>query len=388
MLQALRSASRSQHVKPITPRGLAGRLSINASPHVHRQCVCHISTPQTRSRQAEQRTRTSESNSDSISVFLPQEQTQLKPLVNTATSSTTSQISDHHDLPSFLRYHNARRASTTDPEKRVKLSRSYVFLGTRYEYLIQRHLQDHLGFDLTRVGGAGDGGVDLIGTWKLPLPETGGDGVAKSGNGTTFRVILQAKRIATSRKLQPGLMRELEGTLTYANSMRSLQEAFAAHRIRRLNSSGRLETPVDSAEPVEHEKADLSHLSTIGILIATRPLTDGIEKAMASSRRPLMYMYLEDSSLLDPKEETTTHNHQTWDEQGPVSQGTSDLSVPNTKIRQITWNNAASRVGLEGYNVLRRYHDDGDAAQDGHGLQGEAAMTYLGNPVHFQKQVP
>ena len=360
----------------------------------------------------------------SVDVFLPQRETEtaLKPLLNTITVKPNS---EHYNLPSFLSYHAHRRATTTDPIKRAKLSKSSVYLGTRYEYLIQRHLQDHLGFDLTRVGGKGDGGIDLIGTWTLPSSSalaiasgnSANGGVTKLSSKPTFRILLQAKRLTNTRKPMPALMRELEGTIISSFSSRALQEAFAAHRIRRSPylpdnvSVGASESSPSAvsrndeddveAEAEILEKADLSHLPTLGILLTTRPLTDGIEKAMSTSRRPLMYIYLGESSCPPPGTASAANSdgEEASDiEKSSESDGDSvlpnevdsvvrddDQAVPVTTVRQIAWNNAASRAGLEGYNVVRKYSDHKVVRG---GLDGEAVIVYQGRPVTFEKQMP
>ena len=315
-----------------------------------------------------------------VSIFLPHESLALK--VATAAPST-SIVATHYDLASYLRFHTARCTAQTDADKRVKLSQSSVYLGTRYEYLIQQHLTSNLGFSLTRIGGKGDGGVDLIGTWKVPGAGTG------AGGDETFKILVQAKRLTTHRKPMPALMRELEGTLMGSRSSRALGQAFAAHQIRvrsQMSTTPLSESSTKSAtKPGPKARSTKSPgklppdtLPTLGILITTRPLTNGIEKAMASSRRCLMYMCLEESL---PTPSSTTTNSPTGTESDPV---------PSTRIRQIAWNAAASRAGLEGYAVVTRYSDsDSDASADvagkGEAMSGEATLMYQGRPVVFRR---
>lgn len=75
---------------------------------------------------------------------------------------------------------------------------STVYVGTLYEYLCLDALK-RFGFSLERVGGRGDEGVDLIGTWKLPSEEV------------PLSAIVQCK--ALKLKAGPVLVRELEGAL-------------------------------------------------------------------------------------------------------------------------------------------------------------------------------
>ncbi|KAK5956420.1 hypothetical protein OHC33_002997 [Knufia fluminis] len=416
-----------------------------------------------------------------VSVFLPHEDLQLKAANASKSLPSTSILTDHHDLSSYLRFHQSRINAQSDPAKRDKLSISSVYLGTRYEYLIQRHLQDELGFSLTRIGGKGDGGVDLIGTWGLPGLSSNSSigssghrgGGCSEGVGTTqtFRVLLQAKRLSSHRKPMPSLMRELEGTLMGSSSSRPLQEAFAAHRIRVASLQPRTPSPSSPPSPspslwssaasasglngafttspildpegspirvFDNEKTTTTtsssanspsetqidpiqspdtstspspstltltstpDLPTLGILITTRPLTDGVEKSMASSRQPLMYICLEESGSnstasisSSPESEveappTSTHD----DGNGNGNDNANDdaytstpiepnpKSVPKTLIRQITWNAAAARAGLEGYDVVTKYSD---ADNDEGGLTGEATFMYQGRPVRFPR---
>lgn len=66
--------------------------------------------------------------------------------------------------------------------------------------------------DLTRVGGKGDGGIDLRGQWKLPglhhlqPPARDSDGVVR------FRVLAQCK--AEQKKVGPKTVREMEGVVS------------------------------------------------------------------------------------------------------------------------------------------------------------------------------
>lgn len=90
----------------------------------------------------------------------------------------------HHDLPSFEAHAARTNLSPT----------STVYLGTRYEYTVLTSLS-RLGFSLTRIGGASDLGLDLVGSWTVC--------------GTERRVMLQCKAMAAS----PAQVRELEGAV-------------------------------------------------------------------------------------------------------------------------------------------------------------------------------
>lgn len=98
---------------------------------------------------------------------------------------------NHHDLASFLA--DAER-SGVDPA-------STTYVGTHFEYTVASALSA-LGFDLRRVGGKSDRGIDLLGTWTVP-----------SSPDSPLRVVLQCK---VSKATGPSLVRELEGTVLSA----------------------------------------------------------------------------------------------------------------------------------------------------------------------------
>lgn len=101
----------------------------------------------------------------------------------------------HSDLKSFLAYADR---TALDPT-------SSVYIGTHYEYTVASALSRY-GIVAKRCGGASDLGVDLLGTWKIP--------VQADSSPSQLRVILQCK--AGSRRIGPALIRELEGSFVGA----------------------------------------------------------------------------------------------------------------------------------------------------------------------------
>ncbi|KAG0322748.1 hypothetical protein BGZ97_004403 [Linnemannia gamsii] len=86
---------------------------------------------------------------------------------------------------------------------------STIYRGTLFEYQTQKILQKTLGIYTQRSAGNGDLGVDLRGTWFLPLsasPEAG-DKVRH------LKVIVQCKKMAS--KIGPKYVRELQGSLSF-----------------------------------------------------------------------------------------------------------------------------------------------------------------------------
>ncbi|KKF96704.1 hypothetical protein CFO_g945 [Ceratocystis platani] len=79
--------------------------------------------------------------------------------------------------------------------------KSTVFVGTYYEYLVRNTLACY-GFDLRRIGGACDGGIDLLGVWTPPSAKA------------PLHVIVQCK--GGGQAVGPRLIRELEGAFVGA----------------------------------------------------------------------------------------------------------------------------------------------------------------------------
>lgn len=301
-----------------------------------------------------------------ISIYAPE--SELTKLRAKTSKTNTRIVADHYDLKSFLEYQSAKGVNTD----------STVALGTRYEYLIQRHLQDKLGFSLTRIGGKGDGGIDLIGTWTIPNLSPASSSVSASftsppAANTTFRVLIQAKRLSAHRKPMPALMRELEGTLESSSSIQSITQAFQHHLFRKREEYVRQSAagmnsvllPEQSPEP-EPSNVSSTALPTLAILVTTNPLTDGIRKLMSGSRSNLMYVCMEEN----------------------VATEQSDTTIPSTSIQQIAWNASAAQAGLEGLDVGMRYADD--SADRNSRLNAssttaarEAILIHDGRPIQF-----
>ncbi|RKP00259.1 hypothetical protein CXG81DRAFT_27017 [Caulochytrium protostelioides] len=89
---------------------------------------------------------------------------------------------------------------------------STVARGTAYETALQAWWAQH-HVALTRRGGAGDQGIDLIGVWR-PQPDV------------RATLLLQCKHVA--RALQPAVVREFEGTLWRAHGARAAHGAHGA----------------------------------------------------------------------------------------------------------------------------------------------------------------
>ncbi|KAI0206353.1 hypothetical protein F4808DRAFT_455115 [Astrocystis sublimbata] len=148
----------------------------------------------------------------------------------------------HHDLASYIAY--AERTGL-DVE-------STVFVGTHYEYHVASTL-GILGFDLRRIGGHSDKGIDLLGTWGLP----------STPKDLPLRVLLQCKAFSTPKsRISPQYIRELEGAYLGA-------------------------------------PAGWRGSGVIAFLVTQRPATKGVREALAHSRWPLGYVSCSGEGMLE-----------------------------------------------------------------------------------------
>ncbi|KAH8173294.1 restriction endonuclease domain-containing protein [Sarocladium implicatum] len=153
------------------------------------------------------------------------------------SASTTN----HHDLASFLDY-----AKRTGLDKK-----STVYVGTHYEYSVAATLARY-GFQLKRVGGAGDFGTDLLGTWTIPTASKEPKSAPTPVHPRVMRVLMQCKAGA-AQKTGPQHIRELEGALAAA-------------------------PPGWRGE------------GTLAILVSQKPATKGVRDAVGRSRWPMGFV--------------------------------------------------------------------------------------------------
>lgn len=144
---------------------------------------------------------------------------------------------NHHDLPSFYAY----AKQTSLPE------RTTTYVGTKYEYTVKYTLR-RFAFDLERIGGRDDAGIDLVGTWHVPGRDL-----------APFRVIVQCKALKT--KLGPNLVRELEGAFRHS--------------------------------PVGWRTND-----KVAVLVSPREATKGVRDMLTRSSYPLFWMMMEGDGAL------------------------------------------------------------------------------------------
>lgn len=262
-----------------------------------------------------------------------------------------SNVSPHHgDLKSFLAY--ARRTGLN--------STSTTYRGTLYEYVVQETLKRY-GFELVRMGGRGDGGVDMLGFWRLagatkmtkaavdtldhtPVHGRNGRPSAVMMTTTTMRrsddeivipVLVQCKR-HLSGKVSPGYVRELEGAIRAGN------------------------VPVGwRGEAV------------MGLLVGARPASKGVRDAMAGCRRAVGWICLE---VAEDREEIDRHAVE-WGEEDENSTADDEESSKQGTVRQMLWNRAANEIGLAAFHAVARY--DGSSLWSDQPDKGSATEVIL-----------
>ena len=200
---------------------------------------------------------------------------------------------------------------------------STVQVGTSYEHLCARTLP-RLDFqDLTRTGGRGDKGIDLLGRW-LPL-------FLQRTKSPPLKVVVQCRAMA--RKAGPAMIRELEGALAGA--------------------------------PGEWRGAD-----TIGVLCARRQVTAGVRDALRSSKRGVVWVMVEESvGARKEGKKGTSEGLDEGAEDSEESEGTSE-----GRIRQVLWNDRVQELVGEvtGTGVV---HVPGE---EGGRMETEVLMSYNG----------
>lgn len=156
---------------------------------------------------------------------------------------------------------------------------STVLKGANFEQRSVAILRDHLSMSLRRVGGRGDGGIDLQGWWWLPshcLAHMRSQDVSAVSRGSEevstripLRVLGQCK--AEERKIGPRYIREFEGVV--------LRQSVYSE----VNKSG---GPITSSlrNPV------------VGLFVSASPFTKASLLEAYSSPLPLALMHLSEFS--------------------------------------------------------------------------------------------
>ncbi|OSD08148.1 hypothetical protein PYCCODRAFT_388618 [Trametes coccinea BRFM310] len=149
-----------------------------------------------------------------------------------------------------------------------------VMKGSRFEERSLCLLREHLSMSLRRVGGKGDGGIDLQGWWWLPAeclglarPSSPGTLDSRGVARRRLRVIAQCK--AEEKKIGPRYIRELEGTV-----LRNSASAVPSQAGTALAAAG-------SGQP-----------ALVGLFISISPFTKASLLQAYSSPIPLALLHL------------------------------------------------------------------------------------------------
>lgn len=253
----------------------------------------------------------------------------------------------HTSLATFISHARHARLNPT----------TYTFLGTRYEYLAQEILT-RVGFELVRTGKAGDRGVDLAGWWHLPSSRNDGN-----GGQERLRVLVQCKRIKGQRKVTPSVVREMDGAFLGAPAGWRSDEVF-------------------------------------GIIVSTKPATKGVIAALGASKRPLVWICMEEHDLRAAMAQDSTGVDSTDDDTQSSGDDKAALDEEDSletlqddpaygrvhgRIVQMLYNNAARQMGLEGLDVVRRYEpvSPGDM-----GVGDTIVLVYRGQSVRGHIATP
>ncbi|KAJ6447518.1 hypothetical protein C8R45DRAFT_828530 [Mycena sanguinolenta] len=193
---------------------------------------------------------------------------------------------------------------------------SNTYRGTFFEERSMKVLQDHLSMSLRRVGGKSDGGIDLMGWWWLPPPESvSGDPSNEPGlNRRRLRVLAQCK--AEKKKASPRYVREMEGVL---------------HRYMALSNS-----PVSLGAA-----ASTSQDPLVALLVSESPFTKATILRAQSSPVPFFLLHIP-----PPPDSSATVNDEESDADA--------REETESKIGSAVWNPALVR-GLLGGKMEARW---------------------------------
>ncbi|EKM76447.1 hypothetical protein AGABI1DRAFT_122610 [Agaricus bisporus var. burnettii JB137-S8] len=154
---------------------------------------------------------------------------------------------------------------------------SNVHRGVNFETRSIGLLAEHLSMSLERVGGKGDGGVDMLGWWWIPDLSANMPSVNKRRR---IRVLAQCK--AEKRKIGPKYLRELEGVLYRHHTIDLLKES-------RGVVSSNLDGP---SQPTSLQDPEPVQLPALGVFISESPFTQAAILHAQSSSIPLFLLHL------------------------------------------------------------------------------------------------
>ncbi|WVF68502.1 hypothetical protein IAT40_003269 [Kwoniella sp. CBS 6097] len=224
-------------------------------------------------------------------------------------------------------------------------------IGTTFENHALRYLNDGLYMNVRRVGGAGDGGIDLRGWWWLPRPRSTTPITSSSSSSSSsptstgmsmsmedvrrVKVVAQCK--AEKKALGPRAIREMEGV------MAGLAFRLAQHQNRtQSNDIATASTNDDSSED-DTDINDEEVEPTIAVLISQSGFTKSTMAQATASGTPLMLIHLPGGKF-EPANGTETE-HEGLDE-ATNGNGESEYHHPVGNQNKVDKWSFSSRAGI------------------------------------------
>ncbi|ODN78479.1 hypothetical protein L202_04113 [Cryptococcus amylolentus CBS 6039] len=179
-----------------------------------------------------------------------------------------------------------------------------VQVGTAFEKHALAFLTASMSMSVRRVGGAGDGGVDLKGWWWVPA-DASSDTVDIRGKARRLRVIAQCK--AEKKSVGPRAVRELEGVMSQ----------------------------------LDYRREQSSSEATVALFLSQTGFTKNAMINASQSRTPMMLLHLPGGQYVDAPPLSSS----------PGSDSDIEASI---KVESVWWNRALSHGVLGGRLELRR----------------------------------
>lgn len=232
-------------------------------------------------------------------------------------------------FPMFIRLLSPSRNALKTVSNRQRLTRSYcaeeakstvsnVHRGVNFETRSIGLLAEHLSMSLERVGGKGDGGVDMLGWWWIPALSMNASPVIKRQR---IRVLAQCK--AEKRKIGPNYLRELEGVLHRHYTVDLFKDRIGGGSLPPVALS-------QDPEPVQ--------VPALGVFISESPFTKAAILHAQSSSIPLLLLHF------------------------PPEEGEAPAETSDTSFGTLVWNRAlAGDQGLLGGRMEVRWERSGSA---------------------------
>lgn len=234
--------------------------------------------------------------------------------------------------PQLLRHATARslQAKIGYCTDAVEPLSSAVHRGVHFENRSMTLLEEHLSMSLKRVGGKGDGGIDMLGWWWIPQLS---HDASLTHNRRRIRIIAQCK--AEKKKIGPKYVRELEGVL---------------HRFHMPSPLSPNDGECLQDFPfVAPQTAPQQHIPSVGLFISESPFTTATILYAQSSSIPLLLLHLPqvDQDPMSPSCESSICTA-TWN---PALAGDQGLLGGHMEIRWERSIHGPDRPGLWWRNV-------------------------------------